>query len=77
MNNIVESFQVFALGAFRHSLDWFCDVLNVLDIPSTEIAEILGSQASAILHEDEPTISLIFANAADFLPMPRDIAPKE
>lgn len=66
--------QIAALEAFRGSLDSLCEGLGRLGILPTEIAEILGMQAFAILDGDHPLAAEIFARAAERLPAPRDLA---
>ncbi len=70
---IDKNAQYLALTAFRGALDLLCDALKAKGIPPAEIAEILATQASVVIQEDNPTVSEILGNAADFLPMPRDL----
>lgn len=71
---MAERSQIAALEAFRGSLDLLCEALGQRGILPTEIAEILGMQAFAILDGDHPLAAEIFARAAERLPAPRDLA---
>lgn len=70
---IDKNAQTHALKSFRGALDLLCDALRAEGIPPAEIAEILATQASVVIQEDNPTVAEILGNAADFLPMPRDL----
>lgn len=72
-STIDKNAQTHALKSFRGSLDLLCDALKAKGIPPAEIAEILATQASVVVQEDNPTVAEILGNAADFLPMPRDL----
>ena len=69
-----ETDQTHTLTVFRGTLDLLCDALRSQGIPTAEIAQLLCTQGSAVVRDDDPQIAhKISALTGSLLPRPRDL----